>query len=422
MSDVVRGRKIRIKKSGGPIVFLGGMNAMPMMYAIELKKKGFDVLYFVDRPVSDALSRPESHFPEISYPYPEWIVELRLPSQIILLYWRKCFAKIIEWMVFLRRRTKAQVYVLNGFFISLAPCLTGSSAKVALSHGSDLDTWADVDGVSGLALKFRRRSIFKYLPGRLAKAMISGAVFRQYRGAVACGYVIYFPKGFNEFGDRVLARLASDGVCLFERYDISFEPLKGESRHFKEPGEELVILSPVRFLFETFSEGNTGYGKGNDLVIEGLAKYYRENPRIKIHFVEKGPDVERAKRLCRKNGLESAVVWHKEMRFLDLLGLYRQADVCFDQVGEHWIGAVGGYALWLGKPLIANDERPVRAGMWPKDNPVFSAKSAEDVYEQLKHLEDPDVRRKASERSKCFAEKYMSASRLMSNLFELCDI
>lgn len=421
MSSIADSQKISIRKDGGPIVFLGSMNAMPMMYALELRKKGYDVLYFVDRPVSDALSRPENHFSEITYPYPDWIVEFFLPSQIALPYMRRCFAKKIKREVFARRRGDVQVYILNGLFISLAPYLGQDSVRVALSHGSDLDSWADVDGMADLSISFRRRSVFKYLPFFAVRPLIAIAVRRQYGGAAACGCVVYFPKGFNEFGDRVLRRLSSGGVRILERYDVSFEPLKNESRGFKEPGENLIVLSAVRFLFRTFVEGNEGYSKGNDIIIDGLARYCNENPRVQVHFVEKGPDVQLAKEMCQEKGLGANVIWHKEMRFIELLDLYRQADICFDQVGQHWIGAVGGYALWLGKPLIANDERPVRTGFWPKDNPVFSAASAEDVYRHLKALTDPDIRRKASIESKRFAEYHMSPSRLLSDLFEFCD-
>ena len=37
------------------IVFMGGMNAMPMMYALELRHAGYDVLYLVDVPRHDTL-------------------------------------------------------------------------------------------------------------------------------------------------------------------------------------------------------------------------------------------------------------------------------------------------------------------------------------------------------------------------------
>mgnify|MGYP001365585535 CR=1 FL=1 len=88
--------KIELRKSDGPIVFIGSTNAMPMMYAIELKKLGYDVIYFVDRPSTDLLNRPENHFPSISYPYPEWIVEVNIPSQMMIPFFRKSLLKYLK--------------------------------------------------------------------------------------------------------------------------------------------------------------------------------------------------------------------------------------------------------------------------------------------------------------------------------------
>ncbi|RPD95630.1 hypothetical protein EGN69_07735 [Pseudomonas monteilii] len=100
-------------------------------------------------------------------------------------------------------------------------------------------------------------------------------------------------------------------------------------------------------------------------MLRGLALYYELNKNIEIHLVEKGEDFVAAKSLCHELGLSEVVVWHKEMTFKQLLSLYDKADICFDQVGAHWIGAIGGYALWLGKPLIANDEMLIAEGVWP---------------------------------------------------------
>ena len=94
--------KIKLVVNGGPIVFLGSMNAMPMMYALELKKKGFEVIYFVDAPVSDKLCRPENHFSDIQYPYPDWIVEVSLKTQMLLPFFRKFFS------VYLDRKVKSR--------------------------------------------------------------------------------------------------------------------------------------------------------------------------------------------------------------------------------------------------------------------------------------------------------------------------
>jgi len=408
--------KMSLKKDAGPIVFVGGMNAMPMMYAVEFKKLGYDVLYLVDRPISDTLSRPENHFSEISYPYPDWIVEFPVASQMALPFMRAYFSRKIERLVAQRNSKSAQAYIFNGLFISLAPFFSNDVKKISLTHGSDLDSWADVDGVSGLAESFKTKSFFKYMPSFLAKRLIAVAVNRQFFGLSSSRTVIYFPRGFNTFGDRVLNRLQAKGVEVLERYDVSFDPLKNESRTFKESGDKLVIFSGVRFTFLTFSEGNADYSKGNDHIINGIGRLYKEYKNIEVHFVEKGPDVAEAKRLCRENGLETVVVWHEEMKFTDLLGLYRKADVCFDQVGRHWIGAIGAYALWLGKPLVANDFLPVQCGAWPDLNPICSAATEEEVFVQLSMLRDKNLRRDISEKSKIFAEDFFSSKKVVSAL------
>ncbi len=408
-----------IEIDGGPIVFMGSMNAMPMMYALELKNKGYDVLYFVDAPVSDKLSRPENHFSDISYPYPEWIVEINIKTQIFLPFFQKFFSRLLEAKIKRKRKKSPQAYIFNGFFIALAPFFPKSAKKIALSHGSDLDSWADIEGAEILSESFHRFSIFKFFPKNIAKKLIKLVVFNQFEGFRAVQNIIYFPYGFNLNGDRVINKLKKHGATLHERYDISFEPLKNQSRAFKEDGDNLVVFSGVRFTYETFSEGNAEYSKGNDLIIQGLAKFYATHKNLLVHFVEKGPDVERAKKLCEETGLAPAVVWHKEMKFTELLDLYSQSDICFDQVGKHWIGAIGGYALWLGKPLIANDKLPVKIGFWPEENPICSASDAEDVYNHLLKLKDEKYRKEVSEDSKKFVEKYMAASKVLTEVFSL---
>lgn len=414
-----KNQKINLDINGGPIVFMGSMNAMPMMYAIELKKKGYDVLYFVDDPLSNKLNRPENHFVDINYPYPDWIIEIKIKTQMFLPFFRYFFARYLSKKVSKRRRKMPQVYVLNNFFISLIPFLKATSSKIALSHGSDLHSWADVDGADNLAESFHKYSLFKFMPKRIAKKLIKIAVSRQFEGLKAADKAIYFPYGFNSSGDKVIDKLRKSGVECHERYDISFEPLKTQSREVKVAGDRLVVFSGVRFNYQTFSEGNAAYSKGNDIIIRGLAKFYRTHKELVVHFVEKGPDVDNAKLLCKQTGLESAVVWHKEMKFTELLDLYAQSDICFDQVGKHWIGAIGGYALWLGKPLIANDCLPVGVGFWPKKNPICSAGTADEIYEWLLRLTEESFRIEISKESKKFAEDYMAPEKLLNDIFKI---
>lgn len=411
-------RKIKLNKDE-VIVFMGTMNAMPMMYALELKKLGYEVIYFVDVRKSDLLSRPENHFPDIEYPYPIWVIELVLPSQILLPIFPKLCAGIYQRRIRQVTRKKIGCFVLSGFFSSLAPYLSRSASKVGLPHGSDLDTWADTDNVEELAASFKNRSIFKFLPNGLGKKLVKSIVEKQFAGYADSNAIAYFPVGFNTSGDKVLSRLVSQGVRHTPRYDISFEVLKGQSKEFKAHSGTINIFSGVRFLYKTFSEGNNGYNKGNDLIIEGIAKYYLTNPNIQVHFIEKGADVPHAKEMCRQAGLESVVVWHQEMSLKNLLTLYQNSDVCFDQVGQHWIGAIGGYAMWLGKPLIANAQPAVRSGIWPMDNPVCSASTPEEIFNWLKRLENIEFRKAVSDRSKVFVETYMGPGHALNSIFDV---
>ena len=401
------------------IVFMGTMNAMPMMYALELKKLGYEVIYFVDVKKSDILSRPENHFPDINYPYPSWIVELILPSQTLLPLFPRLFAAWYKWRIGQLTKNKVGCFILNGLFTALTPYLSGYPSKVALSHGSDLDIWAKTEDTQELINGIKNRSIFKYLPEKITKSAIKYIVKNQYIGYQQSNAVLYFPIGFNAAADKIIRKLTDFGVRYVPRYDISFEPMRGQSRDFKQTSGNMQIFSGVRFLYRTFPDGDKGSSKGNDVIIEGIAKYFSMNPNIQVHFVEKGEDVQFAKDLCRQHGLEQVVVWHKEMPFKDLLTLYRESDICFDQLGTHWIGAIGGYALWLGKPLIANVESAVRSGIWPANNPVCSAHTSEEVYEWLVRLENTEFRRSVSENSKGFVETYMCVGRALNLLFDM---
>lgn len=410
-------KKIKLSRDK-VIVFMGTMNSMPMMYAMELKKQGYEIIYFVDVSQKDKLSRPENHFPEISYPYPSWIIEVILPSQILLALFPRLFSIFFQIKINKMTTKKVGCFFLNGFFSSLSKYLNKDSNKVIVSHGSDLDVWAYKKGAKFLTSSFSKRSFFRYLPNNVSSFLIKKIIDNQYFGMSHSDAIFYFPKGFNPAGDEVISDLSKEGVGYIPRYDISFEPLLQQSREYKIQNGAMEIFSGVRFTFKTFPDGNAGYGKGNDVIIEGIAKFHKIYKNIRVNFVEKGEDVELAKEMCHVLGLGDVVMWHKEMSFKKLLGLYMSSDICFDQVGAHWIGAIGGYALWLGKPLIANPDAAIEAGIWPKNNPICSVKSADDICNWLIKLQDEILRKHISEESKKFVEKNMGPVSAIVRAFE----
>lgn len=242
--------------------------------------------------------------------------------------------------------------------------------------------------------------------------------------------VCHVITGLNRGGaEHALFRLLSQmpdpsdimvvSLTIVERYDVSFDPLLNQPRGEVRLHDKLVIFSGVRFTFRTFPDGNKEYNKGNDVIIRGVAKFHEKFKNIEVHFVEKGEDVREAKSLCDQCGLRDVVIWHREMKFNELVGLYRIADVCFDQVGTHWMGAVGCYALWLGKPLIANDQRAIDAGLWGEDSPIFTASTPDEICAHLLKLVSIEQRKIASGISQDFAEKNLGPKKALNMMFNI---
>jgi glycosyltransferase involved in cell wall biosynthesis len=398
----------------GVIVFFGTMNAMPMMYAKELIKAGQRVVYFVDVGPDDILSRPENHFPTIEYPYPEWIVECVIPSPLLISFFP---GLIMRWML-----TRAgldptgrgiKAVFASGNFVSLLPRFNRHVQRFFLSFGSDLDVWCNRSNIAVLQETVKRRwRLLSYLPRAVSMYLVAHVIEKSRASAGIANAVIYFPRGMSPPGDEVIDELVQEGVKYVTRYDVSFEPLLSARREFKRAGTPLVVFSGVRFLFESMTEANQNEYKGNDLIIRGLGLYCTRNSDIEIHFVEKGPDVEAAKRLCSRVGIADKVVWHPEMPFRDLLKLYEAADICFDQVGKHWVGAIGVYAMYLGKPLIANS----RNLTFLEDAPIFDAATPEEIVAQMVRLENEDLRRHTWSSAKDYAETHFGPMRVLDEL------
>ena len=171
-------------------------------------------------------------------------------------------------------------------------------------------------------------------------------------------------------------------------------------------------------MYENFTDSEEDSSKGNDIIIGGLARLYQEYKDIEINFVEKGSDWEKAKALCEKVGISPVVKWHKEMPLSELFCLYEKSDICFDQVGTHWVSAIGAYALLLGKPLIANTEKLTVSGFWSEENPVLHVKNEIAVYNALKYLIEGGINKALSSESRSFAYKYFSPCSLLNEIFD----
>jgi hypothetical protein len=168
-------------------------------------------------------------------------------------------------------------------------------------------------------------------------------------------------------------------------------PMRGgldcEKFAYSEPDprkENFEILNMTRFNFRSTRNDN----KRNDIMIEGIGRFVRENKierGLKVTFFEKGEDTPAAKALCESVGIERFVSWQKVVKLNELIPFFRNADVAFDQLGSQWVGS-GVYSMLVGRPLIANGRPELLEPFQNEVSPVCQATTVEEVSRWLTAL------------------------------------
>ena len=385
------------------IGFIGSMNAMPMQYALKFKEDGFDVKYVVESTQDKILMRPETYFKDITYPYPNWIKEIPFEKTLFKLFFNKYFTKKLR-----NEMSDRDVIFFNHYGHHVSRHFKDKIIKIALFSGADLDVQCNYDQISN-SINKKDNVIVQYLKKILLKISIDN--YRK--GIKSCDILSYFPVGMNGVGDKLIKEIMQGKSFIdIRRYDANFKDI-GVEYVGANKNEKLVICSAVRFLIET-TEQNTFEYKGNDLIIKAIAKFYAVNKNIEVHFVEKGPkeDIAIAKKLCRDLGIDDIVIWHQQMSLDNLLELYKKSDVLFDQVGRHWLGGVGMYATYMGKPLIANARLDVFKEMWGEDIPILDASTVDEIYNHLINCQSFDYREEVGKASHLFAKENFDGERV----------
>jgi glycosyltransferase involved in cell wall biosynthesis len=391
------------------IGFIGSMNAMPMAYALKFRRDGFDVRYAVEARPDVVLMRPEHQYArEVPYPYPEWIVEHPVGASLT----KHAFAPQV-YKTFVRAMADRDIVFLNDWALALAPYLPRSTCCVALSSGSDIDVYCNPATPWVLALQTRRKWL---MPVRWLLEHVR--LHRQRRGLHRCQLICYFPPGLNPVGDRLVQEAVDrhPAVRIVHRYDVNFAAA-GVCRQPQPQRKLKKILVPVRFNTDPHPASRFEY-KGNDLIIEALGRYSQRNPGIEVHLFEKGPeaDLARARQQIAALGMRERVVWHREMPLRSLLDLYADCDLCFDQVGAHFMGAIGCYALYTGRPLITNARLDVFGALWGDDPPLLHADSVDSILTQLERCESQEFRDALGERAHRFAAEKLDTERVYADL------
>jgi glycosyltransferase involved in cell wall biosynthesis len=173
------------------------------------------------------------------------------------------------------------------------------------------------------------------------------------------------------------------------------EVARQKARLHERLGVDLVFLAPARHC-----RSEASGSKRNDRILYAYARYVQEAepagaPRAALVLCAWGEPahVQESEALVEALGLRGRVLWLPCLPKARLVRWYRVADVVLDQFSETVgsFGAVTAEALACGTPVITwySDE----AHEWcrdvlPEPPPVWSARTADDIYQALTCLSD----------------------------------
>jgi glycosyltransferase involved in cell wall biosynthesis len=389
--------------------FFGNTNNYPFTLARAMRRLGHDVLFIVDRP--EPLNRPESRYPDISVPYPEWIVdESPLDLHVPLHPPPAGRARAIELL------RGCDAVVLNMLGPSLLPEIRRPA--IVMLTGSDLEFHASfgfvpyyLRAVQGPFPGIFSRRIQHYARDALSLFLLVSAQRAGIRKATA---VNYFARGFVESGDALLEKI---GVPDRRRMFFIMTDLQ-MIRPLPPPRNPVVrIFSVARLTWKPPGRQAVGSGlcseldyKGSDIMVRGLGMFVRKaGIPIDIRFVKKGRNVEETVRLVEEEGFSGRVTWLGEMTQKGVLEEYAQADIVFDQLGNAVLGMGGVDAMASGRPVIANTRPEIMNRVFGAPLPICQASNPEEVCMQLMRLVfDPAERERVGRASREFAEEHFS--------------
>lgn len=134
--------------------------------------------------------------------------------------------------------------------------------------------------------------------------------------------------------------------------------------------------------------------KNTDYLLEGFIRFKKENKMQDALLIlcEYGPDVEGAKALLAKAGVENSVIWLPKLQRKEVLALLRFVDVgcgAFMRLSGLLWGGAGWEVMASSKPLLQSfnlsyQDFVDRFGYPPP--PLLDVKSSFDVYKHLSNL------------------------------------
>ena len=256
------------------------------------------------------------------------------------------YARVRGWNLVALRRLLRRYDVVHAYGAEpILPLLCGTHPYVAFEHGT----------IRSLPFENSAEARLTAQAYREADAVLITNADNQ-RAADRLGLTRYrfIPHPVNETSPDPAA-VAALGDDLKQRLNADFLLFHPSRQHW----------SPER---------NPHLEKGNDVLIDGLQRFFAARPRAAAVFVSWGQKVQESRALIDRLGIAGRVLWIDPVPGPGLARYMAAADVVADQFFLGAFGAITPRALCLGTPPLLHLD--VEAHRWAFDEtpPVLNAR------------------------------------------------
>ena len=383
------------------IFFFGNINNYPLILAKELKKKGHEVIFFVDSDI--LLYRPENRYDEYKEAYPSWIVDISFLRSL------KFLNRIVKFQKIIKQYGNPDLVILNG---SVCDYLTNiKSYKFFIATGSDIEEECSFSTA---------KKIFK---NKLKKSSILIATFYFLRKVILikrqrsifknCDGFSYFDKNIFEKSEKIFKSLNK----LPKRFNFRLADLSDKTYSRIKPKKykkfdviKIVCMARINWVTKPNTKTYLCHldNKCIDVLIKGIAKYIHEyKGKVELTLFEKGNKIYETKKLIKKLDIEKNIIWRSEVNQMELGKYYEYADLIADQFNPNSVmGTAALNGMLASRPILANNKIESCIINNNDKNPNRSISNPDELANYLKQIKDnPKILEIISKKGKKFIER-----------------
>lgn len=181
-------------------------------------------------------------------------------------------------------------------------------------------------------------------------------------------------------------------------------------------GSEFIVFHPSRQHWS--AQRNTDWDKGNDILIEGFARFVKEvYPQAGAVFVDWGQTVSQSRELIAKLGITDRVLWIPAQPTPRMNAYVRASEALADQFVIGAFGSTMPRGLMVGTPNLIYLDEELHRWCMPQMPPVINVRTPEEVFAALTRLyKEQGYARQVADAGIAWYGKYHS-SRVVADAF-----